>query len=396
MPFSFLEMKRKVHIRSSVFFWHSDNNALFYDTESSSHLLLPLTEETKKVCDNLEDPVSLYSFVYDDIQNPIVLEFVNALKSKGFCIEDDERKSYFSLPPILGINNNWEILKRNGKTREVLELLRTIVFFVGKPRLWEDINTFRRTDNEERTNELLDLNRLRQFLNINSLSQIRHLQFVIGEECSSLYLVELIQLLKEYHQEDKSAFFVVVDSINASILEILHQESGHISAIFTKPPYPKVSGFRDSVFIVQSKEELIAATKYIEGNSIQEYTLYPHYNGKNLHFLEEEYFPRIEDVIKERISKRLVFIHQTLNINYFGRLLVFPDGRVFSNPFEPPVGNLSEDLYSLICSEMDHNYLWRKTRSKHGKCGECLFRDLCPSPTIEEEFIPRKCPDYVK
>lgn len=41
-----------------------------------------------------------------------------------------------------------------------------------------------------------------------------------------------------------------------------------------------------------------------------------------------------------------------MNSNYWGRLSVFPDGSVYSNINNPPVGTIKDTIYDLIIKEM--------------------------------------------
>ncbi len=392
-------MKHKIHIHSTVFIWKSDYNVLFYNTESKSHLLLPMTNEISMICKILQDPAALYSFEYDDTHNPELHNVIEKLESNGFCIQDKMNESFISLPPILGINNNWEILKDSGKIRNVIELLRSITFVIGGSDLYinsNNMNLICGTKFNIKPDEFLDLKTLDNFISNNDLSYIRHLDFLVGMDCSSDYFNELLRILYKHGIEEKAKFYVIVNSHNPVSREYIKFKSISMSAIFIHHPLKLPVNLQKSVFIVQSKHELDIVTRHIQENKVQNYSIYPHYNGKNLKFYENNVLSKLSDIIKEPIPKRLVYIHQTLNINYFGHLLVLPNLEVYSNPLKAPVGDLLDSLYSLIYNEMNINHLWRRTRSSLHPCGKCLYRDLCPAPLLEEELIQRKCPDYIE
>lgn len=382
-------MIRKIHIRSSVFIWYSDNNVLFYDTETCSHLLLPITNEFKRICATLMQPESMYSFSFDD-NNPSVLQLVEIIKSKGFCVEEIEDESYISLPPILGINNNWNILKKEGKHQATIELLRTLCFILGKNDLCEP---FFETSfcNMLKKDELLNLQELNCFFKNNHLDYLKNLYFFVSDACTIDYLLELESVIKKHQLESITKMFFVVDNNKLDILKRCGIDSLRQVAIYVNVPNQITTGFGEYVFIVHSYEELNKTESIINNYNLQCYKIYPQYNGSNGQFVEDVLFANIDEILNGKISKRHIYIHQALNIYYFGQLFVSPRNEVYSDPFKPPLGRLSEGIYSLVYKEMDNNYLWRKTRSDYEQCRNCLYRDLCPSPILEEEIIERKC-----
>ena len=70
-----------------------------------------------------------------------------------------------------------------------------------------------------------------------------------------------------------------------------------------------------------------------------------------------------------------------MNSNYWGRLSVFPDGSVYSNINNPPVGTIKDTIYDLIIKEMKNRSAWRLTRDVTPECAKCLHRYLCPPPS---------------
>ena len=287
------------------------------------------------------------------------------------------------------------MLKREGKNEAVVELLRTITFVTGKCSLCDSDNTTHYFDHELQRNELLDLNELQLFLNHNNLRYIKHLYFIIDGACPNDYVLGLQQTICRNHLESIAKVFFVVESIGLIEECPLLQSTIDIIVVFTAMPYRIIKGFKEYCFIVHSNEELSAAEKSVKDFNLTKYTIRPRYNGKNKPFLEDVFFSRVEDIINDRIPKRLIHIHQTLNINYFGHLLVAPDNKVYSNPFRPPIGKLSDGVYSLVYNEMEKNYLWRKTRRSVEPCSNCIYRDLCPSPVLVEELMERICKDYL-
>ena len=388
------KMKHKIHIRSSVFFWYSDNNVLFYDTESASFLFMPLSDEIQKICMILSNPSSLYSFVYDT-ENINVSQFVKELISKGFCVEDDGKESLISLPPILCVNNNWEIIKKKGQYKLVTELLKSIVFLMGGSELETSIERLEHLANIEydlKGNALMDLSVLDAFLTDNCLTQLNRLSFVIGAKCSSGYIDKLMKLVTKHDLENKVQAYVLINSSEEGVEQLINNIPIPVHPVFVSISDGPSITLAGSIFLVQSKEEVNKAMEFISANQLEDCILYPQYNGQNHSFYECEVFPNIDELFENRISKRQIFIHRTLNVNYFGQLIVLPNAQVYSSLLSPAIGRLSDGIYSLVHSEMENNCLWRKTRNMLSRCKDCLYCDLCPSPILEEELMNRECP----
>lgn len=387
-------MIRKIHIRSSVFVWYSDKKVLFYDTKNYSHLLLSITDKMKEVLAQIKRPEAMYSFSFEDEQNLDVLRLTDVMKEKGFCIEEKGDEHFVSLPPVLGINNNWEILKKEGKHLATIELLRTISFFLGMNDLFE---SFLETSfcNMRKTDGLLDLQELDLFFESNKLDYLKNLYFFVGYGCTLDYLSELERVVSKYQLNSIVKIIYVVGESNMDVIIGGNTCSLHQTVIYANVPEQITSGFEEYTFIVRSNEELNGVKGITDSYNLQSYKVYPYYNGSNCKFIEDVLFSDIDDILNQNISKRQIYIHQTLNINYFGHLFVSPSNEVYSNPFSPPLGRLSEGIYSLVYKEMDNSYLWRMIRSEYGQCQSCLYRDLCPSPILEEVILDRKCRYYV-
>lgn len=88
-----------------------------------------------------------------------------------------------------------------------------------------------------------------------------------------------------------------------------------------------------------------------------------------------------EDITVCSYDKKDIFAHQVMNSNYWGRLSVFPDGSVYSNINNPPVGTIKDTIYDLIIKEMKNRSAWRLTRDVTPECAKCLHRYLCPPPS---------------
>lgn len=67
-----------------------------------------------------------------------------------------------------------------------------------------------------------------------------------------------------------------------------------------------------------------------------------------------------------------------------------PDGKIYSDLSSPALGDINDCIYDIILKEISLNYSWRQVRDS-GKCQLCLYRELCPSPSIYEKMMNIEC-----
>ena len=93
------------------------------------------------------------------------------------------------------------------------------------------------------------------------------------------------------------------------------------------------------------------------------------------------------------MSKRDIFIRQTLNISYFGKLYIEPDGKVYANLDNAPLGMIDDSPHDLVYKELTEGHSWLHIRDQE-PCRECVYQWLCPSPSNYERVIGK--PDLCK
>ena len=113
--------------------------------------------------------------------------------------------------------------------------------------------------------------------------------------------------------------------------------------------------------MILSEEEDIEKLKYSSDMNIE---LMPWYNGSNMNFFKKYVFNTFGDIISNPVSKQKIFRRQVLNENFFGKLLIYPDGIVHANANFPSIPSSA----------------WFLTRDRSsGNCKNCINRYLCPS-----------------
>ncbi len=114
----------------------------------------------------------------------------------------------------------------------------------------------------------------------------------------------------------------------------------------------------------------------------------PIYNGKNIDFFESSIFINQEDILVSGLSKREVFMWQATNIHYFGKLTILPDGKVYADVNQPPLGTIDDTIYSIVYKEFTKGRFWFRICDQ-APCTDCIYQWLCPSPSSYETVIGR-------
>lgn len=143
----------------------------------------------------------------------------------------------------------------------------------------------------------------------------------------------------------------------------------------------------DAVCLVKNEKELSAAEQALSGreNTGRSVELAPVYTGGNPDFFQQHIFTSKAELLSSGLSKQDIFTRMTLNINFFGKLTILPDGNIYSNLNDTPLGNLEDSLYEIIFKELDQGKNWLHVRRKE-PCDQCRFRWLCP-PVSNYEYV---------
>ncbi len=153
--------------------------------------------------------------------------------------------------------------------------------------------------------------------------------------------------------------------------------------------YPRKGG-PDVNFIVQNNDEVDQASEIISGTGLRRFFFKPYLNGENMDFFREQVFMSEDDILASKPTQNQVFSRLTMNEHDFGKLTVFPNGEVYANVNDEPLGNLDEfSLEELAGKERDRKTSWMRRRTELDPCRDCLYRFLCP-PVSNYEILMKK------
>lgn len=143
----------------------------------------------------------------------------------------------------------------------------------------------------------------------------------------------------------------------------------------------------DVVCMVRSEVEVSLAEELMEKHKVSNYQINPLFDGDNFGFFKDNIFLTEEDIFATPISMREIFMHQSLNIECFGKLAIIPNGDVYSNIFASKIGSIKDlTLLQLITKDIDSNQAWFIVRNSK-PCSDCLFQWLCPPPSNYEYLL---------
>jgi len=132
-------------------------------------------------------------------------------------------------------------------------------------------------------------------------------------------------------------------------------------------------------FSIRNTGEFEEANELIQLNPEIGATFHPLFDGTNIDFFSENIFVKAEEI--ERIKPSLKEVHSRgiVNPNYFGNLIIRPDGRVYADVNAPSLGKIQENsIFDILVKEVESGTSWRKVRKNVLPCKSCVFEKLCP------------------
>ena len=143
-------------------------------------------------------------------------------------------------------------------------------------------------------------------------------------------------------------------------------------------------------FVVQTSHEADQAMEIISTLGLRRVFFKPCLNGENMQFFREQVFISEEDIMASKPTQNQIFSRLTMNEHDFGKLTVFPNGDVYANANDKPLGNLADlNVEELVGRERAGNTSWSRRRTEVEPCRDCLYRFLCP-PVSNYEILSKK------
>ena len=389
-----------------TFLWIKNSDGIIYNSKNFKHFTFRSSEAIHELYDSLSDLDSLYSVELTEslLFNKQIKQWVDQIIDidAGCLIEQNgENKKPISYYPFLSIQKGFKHIKWEHELNiggKIINNLHELVFYVNGSMNGSDEN-FRQAYYPLKTNVSLDFNLIRSFIeqcNNEMLTQITFIgnpfnysSFNLLQEwlLSNNHIVQFVMLVEDI-EKDISKF----ESLNSDKIRVTGIVNNY--SAFTKQSklYQHIAENVSFVFYIKSVNEVESVSSIMEELGIKNYTVVPFYDGTNKKFFEENVYMTKDEFDAIKLSKREIYSNMTLNTYYFGKLTIMPDGKIFSNVNNTPLGALGDPIYDMIYKEMTEGETWfgiRDTKS----CRDCIYQWLCPSPSNYELAIgkPNLC-----
>lgn len=383
-----------------TFLWIKINNGIIYNSKNFKHCTFRNSDEINKLCDTLVDLDSLYSVEIMEslLRDKHVKHWIDRITGieAGCLIEQNGQNSKLtSYYPVLSIQNGmdqiiWEHKRNIGG--KIIENLHELIFYINGSSHGSD-QYFRQTYYPVTSDMSLDFNHIESFVNQcnnKMLNQITFIGDLINYKnfeqlqkwvLSNDYFIHFVLLEEDIKKDIKKNEWFGNDKVSFTIII-----SNHLSFLNQLEIYHDFSDNVTFAFPVISNAQLESVTSIVQETGLNNYNIIPIYNGMNREFFEENVYMTTDEFNDIELSRREVFVNMTLNVTSFGKLTVLPDGKIYSNVNDTPLGSIGDPIYDMLYKEMTERKTWFRIRDMK-PCFDCIYQWLCPSPGNYEKAI---------
>ncbi|MCD7901325.1 MAG: TIGR04150 pseudo-rSAM protein [Bacteroides sp.] len=389
-------------INSQIYAEFKGDNVLLYNTSNGRYIENTIHEITTLVRE-LYRPENLGAIIIkeDRLKEQEVREFIQEFsKSKMGKMVDKDEYPYkpVSLIPILNLQKDIDKLNKSNDTLfpvndNYLNYLREINIYLNTEcdnQCTLCQNYYRQIPccTKEATFKELSLQNIETLFNQIQYSQLARVNFLGG----NIYRYTHLNILDEKSKKlrDILHFYVFYTNyqsnnfINSIFLEII------VNFPLKKEILKNILSTIENMdrvtfhFIVEDNEQYDQAIICSQEFDINHYIIHPFYNQKNIAFFEKYVFLQKEDILEADITLREIFRNQKLNVNFWGKLYLYPSGSIRASIHSKIIGNIEiNTLADIIQKEMAENTAWRMIRNNK-PCSECIYQYFCPAPSNYE------------
>jgi len=385
-----------------------NNEVFLYNTLDGNYLKSREEEIYKFFVDLKEDDFGVIAIEENTLKNSTpIRSFINKIRElfMGDIIDSSLTQNRpIQLMPILNLQSDINRLQKDPSRsvgENIMIHLHEIVFFMESPGLF--LNKFYPTsiqmEHFVRNEQPLTVKSIVGALEgLNTSQHERIVNFVMKDFSTYPDMTNLMDMLNSYKFK-VNLFFHYTSDLRGKWFE--YSNENKIYTICVDFPlkenllkniinaFDELNMDKKYSFQVTSKEELCIVETIIEKYNIDNYVIVPIYTEINIRFFEEFVYLTEEDIISKPVSMKEIFIHQSLNIDSFGKIFMTPLGDVYSNVFFDKLGNIdSSTLLELIYEEFKLQTSWFRLRDK-APCINCNLRWLCPTPSVYEILIKK-------
>lgn len=385
----------------------------FYNSNTQKGISFHKNESINPLVKELQNPESLYSVKIrvEDLEDEQLYNFVETVQASG-CgdMMEGESSKPLSMPPFLNLQKSVERLKQHSISisENILSYLHEVAIYVnGKcsQNCQGCQNEFKQHLCCTKSVHTLDLASVKDFL--FALSHTGASITILGGDIFEYAgLEELLTILKAINAphtlitnwrnipEDRALTSLL--SHTSFRLKILLNNSyplDSVTALAKKLKQNNIAqGWEVSIISLDEYEKAELLSQQLAELNVR-VAIKPFYNGQNRAFFEENVFTDEEDLKAIALGRQDIFALQEVNTNDFGKITILPDGKVYANIHQEPIGDMKDSIGEMLCKELESGLSWRRTRYKTEPCRQCRFKLICPSPSNYELAIgkPNLC-----
>ncbi len=136
-----------------------------------------------------------------------------------------------------------------------------------------------------------------------------------------------ISVLKNYYlyyldiyNSDSLNIFKNLDNVELKILFNFPFEINNLKQILSNCINKNLK--LECIFIIEKEKDYNLTIKVIDKFDIKHYLIKPFFNGNNHDYFEKYIFYNKQEIYESKPDLREIFINSTINLNYFGKLII--------------------------------------------------------------------------
>lgn len=379
-----------------------NNHVLLYNTVNKKHLIFNDNNEIAEIVEHLIDPSNgyVYAITNNQQQSPLIRKFIDQLRKKymGDLYQPEWSASRpFNLTPEPIVKKGEQKLKHklheitfhlNTRADNNLKIFKdaakqfTFPIYSAGPSMELPIEVIQSVANQITTLPFATINFTGS--NIFTSATLEKLSAIFkGTSFRLKFHIPLFQLGK-----DQKILLKKFDWLSIYITFPIDPEKYEIlrDLLQNKEASKRIECY----FIIQDGTDVDMAIGLTSDLSITHTFFKPFFNGANMQFFKDNVFIYAEDLQASQPSQKQIFSRISMNENDFGKLIILPDGSVFANMNDEPLGNVTVDsIETLIQQELSSGKSWLRRRTVVEPCKNCIFHFLCPPISNYEIFLNR-------
>lgn len=388
-------MKKKIALFSDTFLWHKGMSGLMYNAETGNHMIFSIANPAIALfCDKMDNLQNLYTIEIDDTQSDVeYAQFLSKICTQKLGAIIPSGKPYVSLPPKPFVIHNAEKIQESGDKYNpypALNNLSTLIIYLGGET--RETEWFRQATYPVNTPDSMHFSSFSRLIDQGRGLWWVEYKIVVSGQIDN----QIIDRVRDFDNPERISFVFSPESLflNKRNLHSIMENRCHVALVLAPEDIDQYvggdmhnllcRGFDEVTFLLDSEDAMRKADVLEQYFLPHPCSFVPVWNN-NLDFLTEHIFFSKEELLNTPQTKRQIHLHQLVNLNYWGQMVVMPDGAVFSDVNAEPLGYLSEGLPELALKELILNKSWRRVR-EYGICSNCVFQWLCPSPSVLERL----------